>query len=68
MKTFKALVKDTDGKTLTIESDYNSKAEFIDDLRRNGFRVNRVTVKTKAAYDHIVTNTNGQRWDWTDND
>ena len=64
MKMYSALVKD--GKRLVEikNRDYNSKAEFIHDLRGNGYKVNPKKVKESHVYDYIVSNTNMYPWDW----
>ena len=64
MKMYSALVKD--GKRLVEikNKDYNSKADFIYDLRRNGYKVNPKKVKESHVYDYIVSNTNMSPWDW----
>lgn len=38
MKTYKAIVKNENGNWITVVSSYNSKIEFIDDLKRNGYK------------------------------
>ena len=65
MKTYKAFVTEKrTGRKVVITSDYERKADFIDDLRRNGYRVNPLYVKTADVYDYIVQNTNCNPWDW----
>lgn len=61
---FKAMVKNSEGKLQIIESEYNTKTAFIQDLRRNGYKVNPYKVKTAEKFDHIVNNTNCEEWDW----
>lgn len=65
MRTYKALVKDkiTD-KYITIESDYDTKSDFIKDLRGNGYAVNPNKVKTKEIFNYIVEHTDMNPWDW----
>lgn len=68
MKNYKAMVTDKDtGKRVTIESQYNTKKDFIKDLRRNGYRVNPLYVKTAEVFDYIIDNTNCYDWDWREN-
>lgn len=60
---FKALVKNKDtGEVTTIESDYSSKSDFINDLKHNGYSVHRA--EPKELYDFVVDNSNGNKWDW----
>lgn len=40
-----ASVRDPQGEVILIESDYRSKKQFVDDLRRNGYRVRFVALK-----------------------
>jgi len=67
MKTYKAIVKDQHGNMEIIESEYRRKADFIRDLRRNGYRVNPLKVKEKAEFDRIMDTTNCHIWDWLQN-
>lgn len=65
MKVYKAIVTNKmNGKRVVIESEYNTKAEFIYDLRANGYAVNPVKVKTKEVFDYIMDHTNCNPWDW----
>lgn len=60
---FKALVKNKDtGEVTTIESDYSSKSDFINDLKHNGYSVHRA--EPKELYDFVIDNSNGNKWDW----
>lgn len=62
---YKAVVKDKmDGRIVFIESEYNTKAEFIHDLRMNGYAVNPVKVKEKVVFDYIIKHTDCNPWDW----
>jgi hypothetical protein len=62
---FKAWVKDkTNKQYTTIESDYNTKTEFIKDLRANGYAVNPYKVKISAIYDYIINETNCTPYEW----
>lgn len=67
MKTYKAVVKDQDGNIKIIESEYRRKADFIRDLRRNGYRVNPLKVKEKAKFDYVMGTTNCHPWYWVEN-
>ena len=60
---FKALVKNKDtGEVTTIESDYSSKSDFINDLKRNGYSVH--LAEPKELYDFVADNFNGNKWEW----
>lgn len=64
-KEFKALVKDKKTKqTTVITSTYNSKNEFIKDLKSNGYIVNLNKVKLSKDFDYIINKTNAEEWDW----
>lgn len=56
---YKALVRDkfNGGRTLTISSEYDSKAQFIHDLRGNGYIVSDKKVKSEDLFDFIVEHT-----------
>lgn len=65
MKIYKAIVTDKETKKrLTIEREYPTKQDFIDDLHRNGYAVNPSKVKTKKEFDRIINETNLNKWDW----
>ena len=51
---FKASVKDDTGALQHIERDYPTKAQFIRDLRNNGFKVDNRKVLTKKSFDYII--------------
>lgn len=58
MTMYKATVKDKETKQYTVISgEYNSKAAFIKDLRRNGYAVNVNKVKKADVYDAIIKYT-----------
>jgi len=61
---FKASVKDDTGALQHIERDYPTKAQFIRDLRNNGFKVDNRKVLTKKSFDYILENTNCTKYDW----
>lgn len=56
MKQYKAMVK-SNGEAKIITGEYNTKAEFIRDLRANGYTVNDRKVKEAKLFDYIVENT-----------
>ena len=65
MTVYKALVTDKETKKrTTIARDYPTKAEFIFDLRRNGFAVDPSHVKTQKEFDRIMDTTNAEPWQW----
>lgn len=65
MKMYKAIVKDKmDGRKVIIESESNTKEEFIHDLRANGYAVNPIKVKTKEVFEYIMNHTDCNPWDW----
>ena len=58
MTMYKATVKDKETKQYTVISgEYDSKAAFIEDLRRNGYAVNDKKVKKSDVYDAIIKYT-----------
>lgn len=65
MKNYKAFVKREDGTMVVIESEYNTKQEFIHDLRCNGYKVNPSKVKESHIFDYIVSHTDCNPWDWS---
>lgn len=67
-KIFKASVKcKKNNARIIIEGIYTSKAEFIKDLRENGYSVNNNKVKTKEVFDYIINHTNCSLEDWKTN-
>lgn len=68
MKEYKAIVTDKEtGKRTIVSSDAYTKADFIHDLRKNGYAVNPIKVKTKEVFDYIMQNTDCNPWDWNIN-
>lgn len=63
MKRYKALVK-YEGKATIIEEEYRTKKEFIEDLKRNGYKVNPLKVKEVELFDYIVNNTDCSEDAW----
>lgn len=61
---YSALVKD--GKRLVEikNEEYATKADFIHDLRKNGYKVNPKKVKESSLFEYIITKTNMYPWDW----
>ncbi len=65
MAMYKTIVTDkTNGRRVIIESEYNTKAEFVRDLRANGYAVNPIKVKTKEVFEYITKHTDCTPWDW----
>lgn len=64
MKTFSAVVKDGNHTVFIEDQEYKTKADFIHDLRRNGYKVNPDKVKTSDVFDYIMKHTNCNPWDW----
>lgn len=66
MKRFSAVVKDRQTKeTIFIENqEYSNKANFIKDLKHNGYMVNPDKVKESEVFDYIMENTNCEPQEW----
>lgn len=65
---YKAIVKDKETKELIIiESEYDKKIDFINDLKGNGYLVNPSKVKKAEVFNYIIDNTNCNKWDWEEN-
>lgn len=64
MKTYSAIVKDGTRTVFITNQEYQKKADFIHDLRHNGYKVNPMKVKTSRTFDYIVNHTNCNPWDW----
>lgn len=64
MKKFSAVVKDGARTVFITEQEYRTKADFIHDLRRNGYKVNPLKVKTSQTFDYIINHTDCNLWDW----
>ena len=64
MKLYSAFVKD--GKRLVAikNQEYNTKRDFIHDLRSNGYSVNPKKVKESKLFEYIINNTDCNSWDW----
>lgn len=64
MKKYSAIVKD-EGRTVFIKNqEYENKAAFIYDLRKNGYKVNPRKVKPSDVFEYILNHTNCAPWDW----
>lgn len=64
MKLYSALVKDGNRIVFIKNQEYNTKAEFIRDLRCNGYKVNPKKVKPADVFEYILEHTNMNPWDW----
>lgn len=64
MKLYSALVKDGNRIVFIKNQEYNTKAEFIRDLRCNGYKVNPKKVKPADVFEYILAHTNMNPWDW----
>lgn len=64
MKMYSAIVKDGNQVVVIRNQDYRTKAEFINDLRRNGYKVNPKKVKPADVFEYIMEHTNCNPWDW----
>lgn len=65
MAIYKAIVTDKmNNRRVVIESEHNTKAEFIHDLRANGYAVNPIKVKTKEVFEYIMKHTDCSPWNW----
>lgn len=65
MRIYKAIVKEKDtGIYVAVESSYNTKTDFINDLRRNGYAVNPAKVKLRGELNRIMNTTNANKWDF----
>ena len=64
MKLYSAFVKD--GKRLVAikNQEYNTKADFIHDLRSNGYSVNPKKIKESKLFEYIINNTDCNSLDW----
>lgn len=64
MKKYSAMVKDGDRIVFIKNQEYSTKADFIHDLRSNGYQVNPRKVKPSDVFDYIMGHTNCNPWDW----
>lgn len=64
MKKYSAIVKDGSRLVIIENQEYRTKAEFIHDLRCNGYRVNSKKVKPSDVFDYIMQHTNCEPKDW----
>jgi len=64
---YSAMVITQDNELIRVDSEYNTKSDFIKDLRANGYKVNNNKVKTFEEMERILNTTNGNKWDWNKN-
>lgn len=64
MKKYSAAVRDGDRVVFIENQEYPTKADFINDLRHNGYQVNPRKVKPSDLFDYIINHTNCNPWDW----
>lgn len=64
MKMYSAIVKDGNRVVVIRNQAYRTKAQFINDLRCNGYKVNPKKVKLADVFDYIMEHTNCNPWDW----
>ena len=63
-KLYSAMVKDGKRVVIIRNQDYPNKAEFIHDLRANGYKVNPKKVKPSDVFSYICDHTDMNPWDW----
>ena len=59
-----AVVKDGARVVFIKNQEYQRKADFIHDLRANGYKVNPKKVKQADVFEYILNHTNCAPWDW----
>lgn len=65
MKKYKTYAYDKKTKKYVfIESEYPTKANFIKDIRANGYRVNPIRVAEANVYNYIMEHTNAEDIDF----
>lgn len=64
MKKYSAVVKDGSRVVFIRDQEYHTKADFIRDLRANGYKVNPMKVKPSDVFEYILNHTNCNPWDW----
>ena len=65
-KLFSAVVKDKQTKEtiLITNKEYETKSQFIKDLKNNGYAVNPYKVKESEVFDYIINYTNCELVEW----
>ena len=64
MVWYTAICTNLDGNRCKMEMEYPTKKSFVHDLRANGYKVDNNKVYTKAKFDWVTKNTDGNPWDW----
>ena len=64
MKKYSAVVKDGARVVFIKNQEYQRKADFIHDLRSNGYKVDPKKVKPADVFEYILNHTNCAPWDW----
>lgn len=64
MKEYSAVVKDGARVVFIKNQEYQRKADFIHDLRANGYKVNPKKAKQADVFEYILNHTNCAPWDW----
>lgn len=64
MAKYSAVVRDGKRLVFITNQEYPTKADFIEDLRHNGYKVNPKKVKPADVFDYIMNHTNCDPWDW----
>jgi len=54
LKSYKAFVEDEKGKKIFVTSDYDSKRNFVSDLRNNGYKVKVTNVKLEKVFNYLL--------------
>lgn len=63
---YSAVAKEKNTRRIVLLENYQypTKADFIHDIRANGYTVNVKKVKPSALFDYILRHTNAAPWDW----
>lgn len=64
MKEYSAVVKDGARVVFIKNQEYQRKADFIHDLRSNGYKVDPKKVKPADVFEYILNHTDCAPWDW----
>lgn len=61
---YSAVVKEGSRLVFIRNQEYPTKADFVRDLRRNGYTVDPRKVKPSDVFDYIINHTDCNPWDW----
>lgn len=64
MKTYKALVRDSEGNLSIITFEHQNIKSARRDITNNGYTLVKGRIKEASEFDRIVNETNSQSWDW----